>query len=107
MRKTTRYPVLTSKYVYATLDVDEAGADTALFVGGPYHNQEMTVEEIEKLPEFEGKYSDSYEEAYAQGAAVPRPELWNKPKVRGYAGPMWDSGKLRYETWEVYDMLSR
>lgn len=29
------------------------------------------------------------------------------PKLEGYCGPMWDGDKIRYESWEVYDELSR
>ena len=29
------------------------------------------------------------------------------PRLKGYAGPMWDGDKIRYETWDVYDGLSR
>lgn len=47
------------------------------------------------------------------GALVPRKELDCRPVFKGFTTPMWngisDDGKaiLRYESWEVYDMLSR
>lgn len=34
-------------------------------------------------------------------------ELDNLPKFVGFLGPMWDSDRVRYETQEVYDELSR
>ena len=41
------------------------------------------------------------------GTMVQRIELHNQPKFAGLCGPMWDGDKVRYETWEVYDALSR
>lgn len=32
--------------------------------------------------------------------------LIGAPRLRGYLGPMRDNGRLRYETQEVYDILS-
>jgi len=43
----------------------------------------------------------------AQGRLVHRAELDNQPEYENFAGPMWDVDGYRYETWEVYDMLSR
>lgn len=37
---------------------------------------------------------------------IPRIELVGKPKFIGWLGPMWDGGSLRYETQEVYDLMS-
>lgn len=42
-----------------------------------------------------------------RGACVHRAELDNKPHYTGFFGPMWDGGDFRYETQEIYDMLSR
>lgn len=41
-----------------------------------------------------------------RGYCVHRAELDNRPKYKGFLGPMWDGGDFRYETQEVYDMLS-
>jgi hypothetical protein len=41
------------------------------------------------------------------GTMVQRIELHNQPKFKGLCGPMWDGDKIRYETWEVYEALSR
>ena len=78
----------------------------AVFVGGYLNGQVMTVEEVERKYG-NGKLTPDYSIERAAGGVVPRKELDCQPKVDGYAGPMWDGDKLRYETWEVYDMLSR
>ena len=79
----------------------------ALFVGGRYHKQEMTVEEIISNGIWNGSLSEDLSEARKHGAWVHRAELDNQPLVDGYLSPMWDGGKLRYETAEVYDIMSR
>lgn len=84
------------------------------FVGGHLAG-EMPLEKAELLTV---RRSEDLSRERAQGALVHRAELDNRPKFSGYAGPMWngtrrdgitgeDIGILRYETWEVYDMLSR
>ena len=37
--------------------------------------------------------------------ALYRAELDNQPMLEGFVGPMWDGGKLRYETPEIYNRL--
>lgn len=99
------------------------------FIGGPLNGQQMQREEVEKIA---AGRSPCYGEARAKGALVPREELDGQPTVNGYRGPMWDGLRyevggqlksswqlteeekeckepiaiLRYETQEVYDMLS-
>lgn len=60
-------------------------------------------------------FTEDKSEWRAHGALVQRPELDNQPKFNGYIGPMWDGeltidgipfGVLRYETPDVYRMLS-
>ena len=60
-------------------------------------------------------YSEDLSEIRKAGGFVRRPELDNQPTFVGYLGPMWDGTRvvngiefamLRYETQEVYDMLS-
>lgn len=41
------------------------------------------------------------------GVLVHREELDNLPKFEGFLGPMWDGNRVRYETQEVYNALSR
>lgn len=76
----------------------------AVFVGGKYNRQIMDVEDVRKISN--GTTKD-WSKARKVGALVPRAELDNQPKVDGYLGPFWDGGRLRYETREVYDMLSQ
>lgn len=77
---------------------------TAIFVGGIYNGKEVTLEELEQIGN--GSYSADYSESRKKGACVPREELDNRPLVDGYLSPMWDGGKLRYETQSVYDLMS-
>lgn len=75
----------------------------AVFVGGKYHCQIMDVDDVRKIS---NGTSRDWSIARNAGALVPRAELDNQPTVDGYLGPFWDGGRLRYETQEVYDMLS-
>lgn len=52
-------------------------------------------------------FHKNYTEERSHGLCVPREELDDQPEFEGWLGPMWDGGRYRYETWEVYDMLSR
>lgn len=78
----------------------------AQFVGGRLNGQVLDVETI-KAKYCNGKYTEDLTEYRKRGAWVHRAELDNQPMVDGYLSPMWDGGMLRYETPEVYDMLSR
>lgn len=78
----------------------------AIFVGGKLNGLEMDLEEIMNSGLWNGKVRPNYSELRRKGACVPRKELDNQPLVDGYLSPMWDGGMLRYETQEVYDMLS-
>ena len=53
----------------------------------------------------DGHLEDCSKERMA-GGCVHRAELDNQPIFKGLAGPMWDNGGLRYETWDVYALLS-
>ena len=77
----------------------------ALFVGGQYNGKIVDVEEIYKTM-WNGKLTMDWSEERKNGGCVPREELDRQPKVDGYLSPMWDSGMLRYETQDVYNMLS-
>ena len=78
------------------------------FIGGRL-NGRMTLEQAEQLTT---ERSEDFSEARARGSLVHREELDNKPVFEGYCGPMWDGTRqggaiavLRYETWEVYNMM--
>lgn len=78
------------------------------FIGGPMAGR-MSLEEAEKLTD---KRSEDLTKLRDMGALVHRAELDNRPEFDGYCGPMWDGERpggiavLRYETWEVYRMMS-
>ena len=80
----------------------------AVFVGGRYNGVEIDVDEIFTTDGmWSGGFRPNYSDTRYKGGLVPRAELDNQPLVDGYLPPMWDDGKLRYETSEVYDLLSR
>lgn len=78
----------------------------AIFVGGRLHGKEM---DIEVVKEFfcNGKYTEDLDYIRKNGGFCRCKLLDNQPMVDGYLSPMLDGGKIRYETYEVYDMLSR
>ena len=79
----------------------------AVFVGGKLNKTVMEVEEVLELQLLECRgYSKDHTKEREQGLCVPRKELDNQPLFEGYLGPMWDGDMLRYETQEVYNMLS-
>ena len=61
---------------------------------------------FEEVPYEQTGLSEDLSELRAKGCLAHREELDNKPKYRGWLGPMWDGGMYRYETSEVYNMLS-
>lgn len=62
---------------------------------------------FEEVPYEITGYTKNLSEERAKGYCVHRAELDDKPEYDGWCGPMWDGGMYRYETWEVYDILSR
>lgn len=78
----------------------------AHFVGGRLHGVVCSVEEVERKY-CNGRHTEDLTELRKRGAWVHRAELDNQPLVDGYLSPMWDGDKLRYETQEIYDLLSR
>ena len=76
----------------------------AVFVGDRYNGLEIDVEDVLMISN--GRRSMDWSAERAMGGIVPRAELDNQPLVDGYLTPMWDGGKLRYETQSVYNMLS-
>ena len=65
-----------------------------------------SIEELTKNYKVVG-YTEDLTPLRASGALVHRAELDNQPKLENLCGPMWDGGMLRYESWDVYDLLSR
>lgn len=79
------------------------------FVGGNLDRKILTREEIDKIAT---GITENIEKLRAKGATTHGKELDNQPIVKGYLGPMFekiDYGKiyLRYETQEIYDMVSK
>lgn len=76
------------------------------FVGGSHDGEFMTEAEIESTL-CNGQHSYDGTEIRKNGGVCHHAVLDNCPMVDGYLSPMWDGGMLRYETQQVYDMLSR
>ena len=80
------------------------------FYGGDLNRKVFPLCEVEKMTE---KRSKDLSEIRARGGLVHRAELDNKPVFDEYAGPMWEGitsdgkGRLRYESWELNELLSR
>lgn len=78
------------------------------FVGGKYNGQTMTKAEVETLSH---GLTEDLTHIRQKGGTCQRKELDNQPLVDGYLSPMFshiDYGLvyLRYETQEVYNILS-
>lgn len=99
------------------------------FIGGELDGQQFDRQIVEAFAE---GYTPNNTLKRAAGLLCPRKELDEQPKICGYYGPMWDGiryvmkngsvkydfqvkdmsqvlriyGVLRYETEEVYDMMS-
>lgn len=79
------------------------------FVGGSMNGMAFPLELAELFSD--GK-SPNYSKDRARGACVPCADLDDRPTFREYLGPMWDGIRkdgtlvLRYETQDVYDLLS-
>lgn len=66
----------------------------------------IEVEDIAKEYKVVGVTED-LSEIRAKGGMVCRAELDNQPIIEGFYEPMWDGGMLRYETPELYNLLSQ
>lgn len=79
------------------------------FIGGWLNNQMFAdVNDAKNVIQCTG-YTEDLTEIRNQGGCCHRAELDNQPLFEGYLSPMWDESlnSLRYETQEVYDVLSR
>ena len=75
----------------------------ALFVGGRYNGLVVDEEQLKEMGN--GEFTEDLTALREKGLCVHMAELDNQPYVDGYLSPMWDGGRLRYETQEVYDMF--
>lgn len=80
-------------------------------VGGEYAGT-YTYDELVKLPIYIKDNDDTaIKDARNNGGFTQRKELDDQPVLNGYLGPMWNGVKdnqahIRYETQDVYDMMS-
>lgn len=77
----------------------------AEFVGGAYDGCTVTEWEVEQKL-CNGQHSYDGTAIRAHGGTCHHAVLDNCPMVDGYLSPMWDGDHLRYETQEVYNMMS-
>ena len=70
-------------------------------VGGDLEGQ-YTKEDFEQR--FADRITGYFE--VSQNPMYRNQKMIGYPKVRGYVGPMWDGGMIRYESPESYEMLS-
>ena len=63
-------------------------------------------EDIKDAPYTIRGYTEDLTERRNKGFACHRAELDNQPVFEGFLSPMWNGDGLRYETYEVYKMLS-
>jgi len=78
------------------------------FYGGPLNGKVLEKNQVEKIA---NNITEDYSKEREKGLIVQRKELDRQPIVKNYLGPMFeaiDYGKvyLRYETPEIYAMLS-
>lgn len=78
------------------------------FYGGPLNGKVLERNQVEKIA---NNITRDYSEEREKGLLVHRKELDKQPTINNYLGPMFeaiDYGKiyLRYETPEIYEMLS-
>ena len=90
--------------VKAAQDGSHAIPHPAFFVGGRYHGFYKTHKELKAIGN--GKFSLRWSALSQHNPRTVNLNLEDQPLVDGYLGPMWDGGYLRYETQEVYDVLS-
>lgn len=65
-----------------------------------------TYDSFSEVPYEVSGYTEDLSEVRARGACVHRAELDNQPEYKGWLGPMWDGGRIRYENQKAYDIFS-
>lgn len=65
----------------------------------------MNVKDLAKYYKIIGYTEDLTEIRKLGVGLLYRAELDNQPMLEGLVGPMWDGGKLRYETPEIYSRM--
>ena len=69
-------------------------------------NSVTTYDSFDKVPLIIAGYTEDQSEIRAKGGFTCNAVLDNRPIYEGFIGPMLDGIDFRYETQEVYDMLS-
>ena len=64
-------------------------------------------DKVKDVPYELNGFTEDLSDKREKGYIVHREELDNQPRFIGFLGPMWDGGMLRYETQQVYDLLSQ
>lgn len=89
--------------VVSAQDGSYAIPHSAFFVGGRYHGLYMTHEELKAKGN--GKFTPRWSAMPTHNQLLVNLNLEDQPMIDGYLSPMWDGGRLRYETQEKYDEM--
>ena len=73
------------------------------FVGGKYNGAVVSEYYVETTM-CNGRHSPDESETRNRGGCVHHAVLDNVPEVEGYTS-MWDGDRIRYESWDVYNMM--
>lgn len=88
----------------ASQDGSYAQKFDAVFYGGRFDGVRVSHDELMKMGS--GKFTLRFSALSVHNPLTINLKLEDQPIVEGYLSPMWDGDKLRYETQEVYNMLS-
>lgn len=89
--------------VLSAQDGSHAIPHSAFFVGGRFHGLYMTHKEL--VSKGNGKFTPRWSAMKYHNPLLVNLDMEDQPMVDGYLSPMWDGGRLRYETQEVYDRM--
>lgn len=90
--------------IHSAQDGTHAVPHSAFFVGGRFHGLYMTHEELRKNGN--GTFTPRWSVMPEHNDLLVNLDLEDQPMVDGYLSPMWDGGRLRYETQSAYDVNS-
>lgn len=92
------------KQVQAAQDGSHAHNIPAVFVGGKYNGLMVDHDTLMKMGN--GQFTLRWSQLKQHNPLTINLDLEDQPMVDGYLSPMQDGNKLRYETQEVYDLMS-
>ena len=90
--------------VLSAQDGSHAIPHPAFFVSGKYHGLYMAHKEL--VSKGNGTFTPRWSAMKYHNDLLVNLDLEDQPMIGGYLSPMWDGGYLRYETQEVYDIMS-